>query len=1002
MGHLLAAVRAFETVQGLPDRFAFPTRYSAELGELYRDRDERRLFIGDLWMRLGEPERALSLYDRTVDSDRVTGVDVLARRTYALLRLGLPARAVKVTVESILTERVRVDGDVSELIEYLASQLDDRSLLGDALVQSAAIVEEDRVEGLRPSLLRAGAIAMGPEDAGRFLLEQLREDAGQEETLTLLLEMHSDRPADDRLALLESLVSRTSRDARRTVELASWVWNGLDDLATLSNGAAETESTTSDQIEERAGETKRDDTSLLTAGLIRSVRGEPGLALDIWSRADHATRDGAMCGVYRASELIRLERREEARAVLEAVDAFGFPGPLVQSARVWTDLERFGRANATLDRVDGSPALDQSTRIESLLTRADTTVVSGGGADEAFALCEEALSIDPTNTGAIERLYTLSFSLNDENAEAMRDSAVARAISSLPSGHPVLTAARARRLIDEGRQNVAFRVLQEAIENRPPVEILERLYRAMLNANSLHDRALSWSRDRSNALPGAARYTIWRAGALVGRGEGESARELLESWLTTYPGDDEVRLTLAEVYRRVFNNPERADELVLEMLESRPETPDRLLARMQIAQRRNDIAGMTAALSGLEEGYGRLDANQRATIYQFAEQLWRFSQREPARASEARAFMETVVRLDPGVPPQIRGALAFVMIGMGEDPEDVAESLIERVSSPEEVDLAMERFAGAVTSTLRVLPEHYAFMRALSLRGDEPRVKRYGLLIATVLATAGDVEGDPRAAASTIGDASVALAEAGRTREAVESALERFNGDGTVRVPASALTYSMAIMADNAKSPTAVTDALYRLTLEYDPDHANANNNLGYRMLERGDDPREALVLIERAYEADPSSAHILDSYGWALHKIGRHADTDEGPGAVTLLRRAADMVRTNMNEFQRAAARSRTTDERNDNLLEAFLEEATLVTVLSHLGDALWASGKREEAVEKWENAVLIVDAIELREVEFEIPELAREQYTVEADKARSRIRAAKADRDPLSADEN
>lgn len=998
-GYLLAATRAYEGISTLPERFTSPTRYSGEMGELYRDRDDRRVFIGDLWSQLGEPDKALAQYEMAVDSDRLAGVDVLARRVYALLRLGRPARAVKVMVESILTERVRVGGEMSRLIEYLASQLEDRSLLGDALVQSASIVDPERVAGLRPSLLRAGALAMGPEDAGRFLMERLEGDPDAGESLTLLLELQSDRPAAARLSLLESLVERTSSDARRTVELASWAWNGLDDLSALMAPDPRHESDGEGEEGEQPETTPElEDASLLARGLVRSILGQPEEAVALWSRAAPSTETGAMCRVFMARELIRLERRDEARAALESVEQDASPRTLVEIARVWTDLESYDEANAALDRVDGAPGLDGATRIDSMLARADVIVASGEGADEAFALCEEALALDPKNAGVIERLYTLGFSLSGENAEAKRDEAIVRAISSLPNGHPVSTSARARRLIDQGRQNVAFRVLQDAIENRPPNESLERLYRAMLNANSLHDRALAWSRDRSEDLPAVPRYTTWRAGALIGRGEGEAARDLLESWLNRYPGDDEVRLALAEVYRRYLNDAEKADELILGMLESRPKTPDRLLLRMQISQRRGDIAGMVDALSGLEGEYARLDANQRRIIYQFAEQLWRVAQREPERAAAVRAFMVTVTRLDRNVPPQIRGALAFVAVGMGEDPSDWAERMLERVASPEDIDRALERFASAISTALRVQPEHYVFMREMTIRDGEPRIERYGLLIATVLSTAGELVGDSRVAAETIGRACEALAEAGRTEAAVEAAMGRFNREGLQRVQASAVTYSMAIMADNAKSPTPVTDALYRLTLEYDPDHANANNNLGYRMLERGDDPNEALVLIERAYEADPASAHILDSYGWALHKVGRHRDSEEGPGAVTILQQASATVRTNMNEFQRAAAQSRTTRDRNDNLLEAFLEEATLVTVLSHLGDALWASGQREEAIEKWENAAMLVDAMELRDVEFDVPALAEEQYTAAANEARARVRAAQADRDPLA----
>ena len=115
--------------------------------------------------------------------------------------------------------------------------------------------------------------------------------------------------------------------------------------------------------------------------------------------------------------------------------------------------------------------------------------------------------------------------------------------------------------------------------------------------------------------------------------------------------------------------------------------------------------------------------------------------------------------------------------------------------------------------------------------------------------------------------------------------------------------------------PEAKQELLAALALA--PEQPLILNFLGYAKLERGEDLDGAEAMIRKASALAPDDASIIDSLGWALYKRGRYADAIE--------------------TLQRAAAK----DPRQSEIHE-------------HLGDALYASGRRYEARFAW-NAALI-----------------------------------------------
>ncbi|HMI40360.1 MAG TPA: tetratricopeptide repeat protein [Sphingomicrobium sp.] len=103
--------------------------------------------------------------------------------------------------------------------------------------------------------------------------------------------------------------------------------------------------------------------------------------------------------------------------------------------------------------------------------------------------------------------------------------------------------------------------------------------------------------------------------------------------------------------------------------------------------------------------------------------------------------------------------------------------------------------------------------------------------------------------------------------------------------------------------------------LKLSPQQPLVLNYLGYAKLERGEDLDGAEAMIAKASELAPEDASITDSLGWAQYKRGRL------PQAIATLQKAA-------------------------------ATDPAQVEIHEHLGDALYAAGRRFEARFAWEAA--------------------------------------------------
>lgn len=126
--------------------------------------------------------------------------------------------------------------------------------------------------------------------------------------------------------------------------------------------------------------------------------------------------------------------------------------------------------------------------------------------------------------------------------------------------------------------------------------------------------------------------------------------------------------------------------------------------------------------------------------------------------------------------------------------------------------------------------------------------------------------------------------------------------------------YYRGVALERSKQwPQAEADFKQALTLN--PDRPEVLNYLGYSWVDRGENLDEALDMIKKAVSLSPNDGYIVDSLGWAYHRLKRD------PEAVTTLENAIEL-------------------------------KGGDATINDHLGDVYWAVGRKREAYFQWAHA--------------------------------------------------
>ena len=113
--------------------------------------------------------------------------------------------------------------------------------------------------------------------------------------------------------------------------------------------------------------------------------------------------------------------------------------------------------------------------------------------------------------------------------------------------------------------------------------------------------------------------------------------------------------------------------------------------------------------------------------------------------------------------------------------------------------------------------------------------------------------------------------------------------------------------------PAAESDLKQSLALN--PDQPEVLNYLGYSWVDRNENLEQALDMIKKAVSLQPNDGLIIDSLGWAYHKLGRNDDA--------------------VSEMESAVEQAAGDPIVND-----------------HLGDVYWSVGRKREAYFQWAHA--------------------------------------------------
>lgn len=127
------------------------------------------------------------------------------------------------------------------------------------------------------------------------------------------------------------------------------------------------------------------------------------------------------------------------------------------------------------------------------------------------------------------------------------------------------------------------------------------------------------------------------------------------------------------------------------------------------------------------------------------------------------------------------------------------------------------------------------------------------------------------------------------------------------------LLYTRAMLAEKRDDLSQMEKDL-RSIIRREPENAMALNALGYTLADRTTRYAEAKQLIEKAHLINPEDPAVLDSLGWVNYRLG------------------------NLDEAER--------------LLRQALQRFPDHEVAAHLGEVLWANGKRREARQVWAKA--------------------------------------------------
>ncbi|WP_048308586.1 tetratricopeptide repeat protein [Halomonas sp. PR-M31] len=336
-------------------------------------------------------------------------------------------------------------------------------------------------------------------------------------------------------------------------------------------------------------------------------------------------------------------------------------------------------------------------------------------------------------------------------------------------------------------------------------------------------------------------------------------RDTLARFLDDHPqqGDAIVATALLEA---ALGDTRQAQQRLVELSRTQPELPAVWLARGRIALEQGSVsAARDAAQKGLQ-----IAPNDNRFILMLAQAQLRLGNVEAAEAG-----LDTLLERHPDAP-QLR--LALAQLYMEEDYNAPARRLLLPLLDADPTPPAAYILLGAIADDQDEVDNALLYYRQVP-PGDgflEARLRAAQMLIeAGRLLDARDFLDIERLRypdmVSELTTIEVDLLEEQNLTGAAAQLLER----QIRRNPDAVQLRFLRSMRRYEQGNLSGMESDLRAILEREPNNAMALNALGYTLVDVTERHEEGLELIQRAHELEPESPAILDSLGWAHHKLG-------------------------------------------------------------------------------------------------------------------------------------
>jgi|GEM_PF-3207536 len=914
IGATRAAVEAFRRAASLPVDRAIPTRFARELAQLERDRSEIWRHLGDAQFARGNLNDALAAYEQALDLPSVDPGAVRAQAVFTAMRLGRSAKAAALALSGLVAPSGGVDDRALQLVKFIAEHsavrrqisraLDDllasqpadgKAVAAIALARSAIMTADEAIVSLRKQLEQAPAnekamwelrrrlqAKIPAEQASFFVALTARAPLHVELYVKALLNSKTPSPAFiDALTAPETLHTSgvSPQRARRAAAL-------LRAHALLASGH------------------RTEGMNAVAALLERAPDFQPALLAQVQLLGEQ--------GKFATAHDL-LERMAGQR---DPVDVVLFGAALEAAHQPQT-------ARAALQPIIADTTLAAVVRSDALLLDA-LAAQRWGDAKTAHQQFLALIALDPTR----EEAYAGLVSLHGPAGLAPDRAALAQAVRALRDAVPgsrLLRWLHAQDLMGEGRFDQAQRELRQLAEERIEPNVVALLTSIWLRAGAT-DKAQAWLSAQMAVLPNATSLAAAFAQVVAATGESARAVELLDAQLASHPSDATLLRAMESILRDKMDKKDEADHLALRRLDASSRTPEALAERAGADMRLKRTDDAAAALHEALAWDAPFTLAQRAALTAQVATIAQGALRDGTPSlSVITGLFDTLARRVTPMPVQVH--------------------LVRLEAMLRNKETAPASFADAIALAVAQHPKNAAviagsaFQRALEagrsalVAGSAPVVdahmptadSRLHTIWLQAAADAHDLDS---------GLAVLAAIESRKTGLDIISQLRgNFIKQPTTQAQAAAeLAYQLSgsFFVEDEQG----YERLLRWALSRDPNHALANNDLGYQMADRGDDLATAHKMLTRAYRLAPNRPEILDSVAWVRYKLGMlkdqvAADGAKTDGAITLLRKATTLTGGSSDPVVR-----------------------------DHFGDTLWRIGEHDEAIKQWRIAHSLANA--------------------------------------------